>query len=174
MTPTLRAAACAALLALTAAPARAEEPIELDWQQLMPPATSPQAPTTWGMVEHGQLDPAAEPATAAAVTDFDGKRVSIPGFIVPLEFEGEGVKTFLLVPYVGACIHVPPPPPNQIILVESKDPVEVTATFDPITVTGTLEASSHATELADVGYRLAADDVAVYVERRPQFLFQVQ
>jgi hypothetical protein len=174
MTAALRVAACAALL-LASAPARAQDPIELEWQQLMPSSSAP-APTAWGMVQHGQLDTPPEPtaADAATVPTYDGKRVRIPGFIVPLEFEGDGITSFLLVPYVGACIHVPPPPANQIILVDSKGPVEVTAAFDPITVTGTLSATARATELADVGYHLAADEVTVYVERRPQFLFQVQ
>lgn len=174
MTAALRAAS-AALLLLASAPARAEDPIELEWQQLMPPSAT-QAPTAWGMVQHGQLDLPAEPseAEAAVVTAYDGKRVRIPGFIVPLEFEEDAVRTFLLVPYVGACIHVPPPPPNQIVYVESTEPVEVTAAFDPITVTGTLRATTSSTELADAGYHLAADKVEVYVERRPQFLFQVQ
>jgi hypothetical protein len=175
MTLMLRAV-CAAFLSLTAVPAQAEDPIELEWQQLMPASDKPPASTPWGMVQHGQLDTPLETpeAEAAVVTAYDGKRVRIPGFIVPLEFEGDGVTSFLLVPFVGACIHVPPPPPNQIIYVESKTPVVVTAAFDPITVTGTLEATALATELADVGYHLAAEEVAVYVQRRPQFLFQVQ
>jgi uncharacterized protein len=172
----LSAVNAALLLALSGQPVRAADPVELEWQQLMPVSSAPPSPTAWGMVQHGQLNAPPELTEAQTVTvaTYDGQRVRIPGFIVPLEFEGDGVVSFLLVPYVGACIHVPPPPPNQIILVESKTPVVVTAAFDPITVTGTLEATARATELADVGYHLAAEEVAVYVQRRPQFLFQVQ
>ena len=48
----------------------------------------------------------------------DGKLVKIPGYMVPLEDDSEVVSEFLLVPYVGACIHTPPPPPNQIVQVK--------------------------------------------------------
>jgi hypothetical protein len=47
----------------------------------------------------------------------DGKTVKIPGYIVPLDHIGFGVVEFMLVPFIGACIHVPPPPPNQLIYV---------------------------------------------------------
>ena len=45
----------------------------------------------------------------AVVTELDGKQVSIGGYVVPLDFEATTVKEFLLVPFVGACIRVPPP-----------------------------------------------------------------
>jgi uncharacterized protein len=179
MATLLRSAICVALLAALPAPAPAgDEPIELAWEQLIPQGSQSTAssPPAWGVVQHGQLDPApeAEESGTAVVADYDGKRVRIPGFIVPLEFEGEGVKTFLLVPYVGACIHVPPPPPNQIIYVESKEAIQVRAAFEPISVTGMLAAAAHATELADVGYRITADEVTAFVQDRPRFLFEVQ
>lgn len=47
--------------------------------------------------------------------ELEGKSVRIPGFLLPLEFDGDRVTEFFLVPYVGACIHTPPPPPNQIV-----------------------------------------------------------
>jgi hypothetical protein len=69
------------------------------------------------------------------------------------------VTSFLLVPYLGACIHVPPPPANQIIYVEGGQSIEIDNPFEPVWVTGTLSTQPLATELADVGYRLAAEDV---------------
>ena len=54
----------------------------------------------------------------AQVRQLQGKRVSIPGFMVPLEDDAQEVTEFLLVPYAGACIHVPPPPPNQMVYVQ--------------------------------------------------------
>ena len=50
----------------------------------------------------------------------NGKPVRIPGYLLPLEFDGDKVTEFLLVPYVGACIHTPPPPPNQIVHVKTE------------------------------------------------------
>src|SRR5215204_434930 len=121
----------------------------------------------WGMVQHRQLEapPGLTEADSATVATYDGKRVRIPGFIVPLEFEGDGVKTFLLVPYVGACIHVPPPPPNQIIYVESAEGINIDNPFEPVWVIGTLSTKSVITELADVGYRIAAESVSSSVEQ---------
>jgi hypothetical protein len=59
--------------------------------------------------------------TYLANKELDGKPVRIPGYLLPLEFEGDRVSEFLLVPYVGACIHTPPPPPNQIVHVKTDD-----------------------------------------------------
>ena len=52
----------------------------------------------------------------------NGAYVKLPGFIVPLEIASEGVSDFILVPYLGACIHVPPPPPNQLVFVKATEP----------------------------------------------------
>jgi len=51
----------------------------------------------------------------SVVKELNGQKVSIPGYLLPLEITGSSVTEFLLVPYFGACIHAPPPPPNQIV-----------------------------------------------------------
>ena len=73
------------------------------------------------------------------VEALDGKTVRIPGYALPLEFTGEAATEFLLVPYVGACIHVPAPPPNQIVFTEVAEPYTPTGLYDPVWVTGTLK-----------------------------------
>ncbi|MGA9766370.1 MAG: DUF3299 domain-containing protein [Rhodomicrobium sp.] len=93
------------------------------------------------------------------VKEFDGKRVHIGGYVVPLDFEATNVKEFLLVPFVGACIHVPPPPPNQIIYVKAAKGFDVEGSFDPVWVTGTLKVASQYTGLAETGYTIDADKV---------------
>lgn len=50
----------------------------------------------------------------------DGKLVKIAAFIVPLEDNMQEADEFLLVPYFGACVHTPPPPPNQMVYVKMK------------------------------------------------------
>jgi uncharacterized protein len=95
----------------------------------------------------------------AVVTDLDGRRVRIGGYVVPLDFEATNVKEFLLVPFVGACIHVPPPPPNQIIYVKTAKGFDVAGSFDPVYVTGTLKVASQYTGLAETGYTIDADKV---------------
>lgn len=95
------------------------------------------------------------------VTKFNGKQVQIGGYIVPLDFEATTIKEFLLVPFVGACIHVPPPPANQIIYVKAQKGIEVNGSFEPVNVTGTLKAETAFTGLADAGYSLAASGVQI-------------
>ena len=63
---------------------------------------------------------------------FDGKAIRIPGFIVPLEQNDEQKATaFFVVPYFGACLHMPPPPPNQILYVEYEEGIAVENLYDP-------------------------------------------
>ncbi len=72
----------------------------------------------------------------------DGKRLKMPGYALPLEYEGKKVKEFLLVPWVGACIHTPPPPPNQIVYVSLEQGFEVRSRFEPVWVTGKMEVGA--------------------------------
>ena len=62
-------------------------------------------------------------------------------------------------PFVGACIHVPPPPANQIIYVKAGNGFEVAGQFDPVTVTGTIKTETAFTGLADAGYSIDAETV---------------
>lgn len=96
----------------------------------------------------------------------NGERIRLSGYVVPLKFNGDGVEEFLLVPYVGACIHVPPPQKNQIVLVNSRAPVKARGLFQAVTVTGILSLSNSRTELAESGYRLKAARVSDYKEYR--------
>ena len=70
--------------------------------------------------------------------NFQGQFVRIPGYALPLEHKDMGVKEFLLVPYVGACIHVPPPPPNQTVYVSLKEAYTVKDLYEPVWITGRL------------------------------------
>jgi uncharacterized protein len=98
-------------------------------------------------------------APASVVAELNGKRVRIGGYVVPLDFDATKVTEFLLVPFVGACIHVPPPPANQIVYVKAPRGVAIKGQFDPVYVTGTLSTEGQFTGLADTGYSLAADAV---------------
>ncbi|MBM3506912.1 MAG: DUF3299 domain-containing protein [Alphaproteobacteria bacterium] len=145
--------------ALLAVPVRAADaPIEIQWEQLIPGL---QTFVAMGLVQHGAIDPDALVAVGT-VPDFDGKRVAIAGFVVPLDLDATVVKEFLLVPYIGACIHVPPPPPNQVIYVRSEKGVKITGLFDAMTITGIFDRIEQVTELADAGYRIRVDTVKPY------------
>jgi hypothetical protein len=102
----------------------------------------------------------------------NGKQVRIPGYLLPLEYSGKLVSEFLLVPWVGACIHTPPPPPNQIVHVKADKPFETNGMFAAVWVTGTLATASSKKALfmidgssdIDVGYSLRASVVEPYKE----------
>lgn len=94
--------------------------------------------------------------------------VEMQGFFLPLEFSGEKVSEYLLVPYVGACIHVPPPPANQIIYGKLAQPIDMPRSlYTVVTVTGRMSTQAIKPELSfvdgtsqvSVGYQLAADDI---------------
>ena len=161
-----------------------EPPMELAWGKLMPPAPPVQTMKAKSFLSGatpfagaGTSEPPPpptiddkrwlsekrlQPGTGAApqvVAELDGQRVRIGGYVVPLDFEATNVKEFLLVPFVGACIHVPPPPPNQIIYVKTAKGFDVAGSFDPVWVTGTLKAASQYTGLAETGYSIDAEKV---------------
>ncbi|MGH1487312.1 MAG: DUF3299 domain-containing protein [Cellvibrionaceae bacterium] len=96
-------------------------------------------------------------------TEFDKKTVRIAGFVVPIEYDEKQVITeFFLVPYFGACIHVPPPPPNQIIHVKYPDGLTLEALYDPFWIEGELKTEIVENDLAVSAYALAADAVKPY------------
>lgn len=84
---------------------------------------------------------------SATVPELAGVLLSLPGFVLPLEYEGKKVTEFLLVPWVGACIHTPPPPPNQIVHVVAGTPFESKGMFEAVTVTGTMKIGGVSKEL---------------------------
>lgn len=86
--------------------------------------------------------------------------------MVPLEFGKKEVKEFLLVPYFGACIHVPPPPANQIIHVIPNSPVKSQTGMDAVWVEGIIELVNSKTQMGDSGYRLQTSKVEEYKETR--------
>ena len=140
-------------------------PIDLQWSDLVPvgSGTEIERLRSLGVVQHGQLNTPWDQETSGFVTEeFNGKTVKIPGFLVPLKFEGNGMTAGLLVPYVGACIHVPPPPPNQLIFVTSDTPYKGGGIFEAVFVTGVFGTAASVTELAEVGYQLEAEAIAPY------------
>jgi len=95
---------------------------------------------------------------APVVTALNNKMVKLSGFLVTLEGDGKSVSEFLLVPFFGACIHVPPPPSNQIVLVRTK-PFKVKEVFQTVAVTGRLRTEVARNDLASASYVLEATHV---------------
>src|SRR6056300_1675534 len=90
----------------------------------------------------------------------EGQRIELAGFMVPIEVKGQSVSQFLLVPEAGQCIHVPPPPLNQTLLVDTTDqPTRLRDLYQPVIVSGRLSAVTQSFDIADSGYSLV--DVTV-------------
>jgi hypothetical protein len=84
----------------------------------------------------------------------DNNRIKLPGYLVPLEEDKVGVTEFLLVPYFGACVHTPPPPANQIVLVVPAKPAAGFRSMDTVWVSGVLKAKRSDSPMGTSGYRL--------------------
>ena len=140
--------------------------LQVDWEKLLPPnAAKPfnePPPPVHGYL--GESGPAAKQSGSSAVNaDLEGLTLRIPGFIVPLDVDATGqVVEFLLVPYYGACIHVPPPPPNQIIYVKPAKPILVKDVFNAYWITGRMHVEIRNTQMASASYTMNASKVEAY------------
>ena len=114
---------------------------ELDWRAL------------------GELDYIASQPTPALLK-FDGQRVKIPGFMVPLEDNQRLVTEFLLVPSPQACIHVPAPPPNQMVYARMKKGVP--AAYGPIWIYGQFKISTQKSQYGEASFEVQVDYVEEY------------
>lgn len=140
--------------------ASADEVIDLDWEDLLPEGQSTIPRALQGLINHDGPDLSSQqPASTGVRTDWNGKIVRLPGFIVPIDMDGTAVTAFILVPYVGACIHVPPPPANQLVFVTTPEPYEADGLYDPVNVTGMFGVSAMSTHLAQIGYALSAESI---------------
>jgi hypothetical protein len=142
----------------------------VDWKDLVPPGFDPDRLLRKYYDDVATLrdnDPRAEQLAeklrnawdnAPVVTALNNKMVKLSGFLVTLEGDGKSVSEFLLVPFFGACIHVPPPPSNQIVLVRTK-PFRVKEAFQTVVVTGRLRTEVVRNDLASAAYVLEATRV---------------
>ena len=104
------------------------------------------------------------------VDSLDGKDVRIPGYVLPTEYSGDEVVEFLLVPYVGACIHTPAPPLNQLVQVRVEEGFTSEGMFAPVWVTGRMQTAMSTQSLflvdgsmdVESGYKIDASDIVPY------------
>ena len=150
----------------------ADAPAEtLSWRDLLPEGeqdlidqlrageASPSLMSRFGSRDNEQI------GTFNAVEDLDGAIVRMPGFILPLDQAKAGsAREFLLLPYHGACIHYPPPPPNQIVFIRSAEPIRYDALWDPVIVEGRMEVRRASSELAEAAYMMAVRSVRPFSE----------
>jgi hypothetical protein len=155
-------------------PSAANAPRTITWDDLMPADWDPLAAIKGlDLASLNDADPRAQKALddlrrawdrAPANPRLHGQRVRIPGFVVSLDGGPNELREFLLVPYFGACIHVPPPPPNQVIHAVARRPVKI-RTMDAVWATGRLEVVRSDTPFGAASYVMQVEQVAPYKER---------
>ena len=141
----------------------AEDVIDLSWNDLLPKGETYAPSVLDSLIDHDSPPLSSQqPASSGVRTDWNGRIVRLPGFVVPIDQRGTGIVAFILVPFVGACIHVPPPPANQLVFVTTEEPFESAGLFEPVQVTGMFGVSSISTHLAEIGYALSAEIIEPY------------
>ena len=149
----------------------AKEPRVLDWADLVPEETRMPPPLFPGAVnpdaapepEDEEPPPYISMYNFSVNDDLNDTYVKLPGFIVPLESdEGGWIDEFLLVPYYGACIHVPPPPPNQLVYVKLEKPFYLRSMYDPFWVTGQMTTKRWYGDFAEAHYLMDGDKLELF------------
>ena len=140
------------VLLLALSPTAFAEPESISWRDLVPPLDE-------SVILEGDI------AFGEQVRfGLNNKKIRIPGFIVPVDFDDTQVVTrFLLVPYFGACIHEPAPPPNQTIYAEFEPGYTLESLWDPFWIEGTLLTTRVEEDLATASYTLRADKIEPFV-----------
>lgn len=129
---------------------------ELDWLEMLPPdelkaLEAGDVPA----VQHSGNNAMEQFGTFRTVDSVLNRPIRLPGYIVPLESEADGkLREFLFVPYYGACIHVPPPPPNQIVHVRLPHAVPMPDMYSPFFLAGQLVAERTDDALAGSAYTI--------------------
>jgi len=155
------------LLMLTISPlTHSGEYKEVSWDDLMPEGWVPIAPEDQDFFEgetyDGQIETLPAIDIAPIVKTLDKQKLKLPGYMIPIKFNASSVSEFLLVPYVGACVHTPPPPENQIVYVSLKRPMVTQDFWAPVWVSGMMKAQISMTKFATSGYHMTEAATEVY------------
>ncbi len=154
-----------------------EKPVRLKWAQLMPEDFHPEK--LFDGMDIAMLDDSnpkvqklmerymAEIKRAPTNPKLAGRLVKIPGYVAPLEMDGEVASEFLLVPYFGACIHVPPPPANQVVHVRAvgKGTKAARSWYDTVWVIGRMRIEHFEGETGTAAYAIDAQRIEPYEEQ---------
>lgn len=164
--PLLRALWIVLALAVTGLAFAKREPArEVDWLELMPKdeveAMMAASAAAQLNVDHNQMG--EQTGSFRAMPEFDNQRIKLAGYIVPVQTTEDGqLSEFFLVPYFGACIHVPPPPPNQIVFARLEKPIPMTEIYDAFWITGTMKIERFQNDIAATAYTMTVEDVRLY------------
>ncbi len=155
------------------ASAAASEIREIGWEELMPEGEEERLAELYqqqmamlysgGIAEGAAGDVAQQFGTFNTVPELDGIKVRIPGYTVPFEYGTDAkIREFLLVPYYGACLHAPPPPPNQTVFVTTDEAITIKDLAMAVWIEGTLRTERQDTELAGAAYTIEMENIETY------------
>jgi len=143
----------------------ANEAYILNWEKLIPKNAYDFIPKDGGSDELWQNKNFLKKIDIAGLkinTNLVGKKIKLYGFMVPLEMDYNEtlmVNQFILVPSAGMCIHVPPPPPNQMVFVKLKKPVKARYMYNPISVEGVLKNTQPIKEVYNSIYEITVNKI---------------
>lgn len=147
---------------------------KIGWEELMPEGEQERLEQMYqsqmamlysggGIVEGSAADTAVQIGTFNTVKELNEQKIRIPGYTVPFEYGAKAeITEFLLVPYFGACIHSPPPPPNQTVFVQTDTPIQLKDLAQAVWIEGTLYAETQTSDLADAAYTIKLDTIEEY------------
>ncbi len=133
----------------------------LKWDDLLPAGGYIPPPVVVDHSRPAAFDGFRHSAGVKTVPELAGVRARLPGFVVPLDTVDDKVASLLLVPYFGACIHQPPPPPNQIVHVRFAEPVVLESMYAPVWITGVMKLERYS-GLAESGYAMDGQGIEEY------------
>ncbi len=147
---------------------------EIGWEELMPEGEEERLAEMYqaqmamlysgsGVAEGSAADQAIQIGTFNTVKELDGMKVRLPGYTVPFEYgKDANIREFLLVPYYGACLHAPPPPPNQTVFVKAGKEIKLKDLSQAVWIEGTLRTQTQTSDLADAAYTIEMTNWEVY------------
>ena len=151
-------------MALAPQIATANTPLRVTWDMLIPPGVPYSE-----IIGEGEMDivndtwnPIYDSNATKLNEALSGAYIRMPGYVVPLDLTSDGTSTFILVPYVGACVHVPPPPPNQLVFTTVEPRWQIEDLWNAGWGTGTMATQLQSTELAETGYALTAEKIELF------------
>lgn len=148
---------------------------EITWEELMPEGEEERLAEMYqaqmaslysrsgGVAEGSAADQAIQIGTFNTVPGLDGMKIRLPGYTVPFDYGSDAeISEFLLVPYYGACLHAPPPPPNQTVFVKTEDKIKLKDLSQAVWIEGTLRTQRQNSSLADAAYTIEMTDWEIY------------
>lgn len=126
----------------------AQAPREIAWQQLQTLD-----------VQTGEAPPELQALA--------GQRVQLAGYIVVMDGVQDRLTEFLLVPVAGMCIHIPPPPPNLMVHIQSPEGIQAKEWMGKgVLLRGILRIESVDSEYGVAGFRFDQPELAPLAEDR--------